>query len=62
MITLLQVMTADSWVTGLARPLGKEYPGIQVFFIIFYIMTAFGILNFLTALFVGVLVLAPHSC
>ena len=46
------MMTGDSWVTGVSRPIGKELPGWEAFFFLFHVMCALGVLNFLTALFV----------
>ena len=52
MMTLFQVMTFDSWMSAVTRPVGNEHPEAFVFFILFALLASLGMLNLLTAIFV----------
>lgn len=52
MLTLFQMMTLDSWMSGITRPIGDVYVMAIPFFMIFCFLAALGILNLLTAIFV----------
>jgi len=52
MFTLFQVMTMDSWYSGITRPIGEVYEGSQLFFVFFTLVASFGVLNLLTAIFI----------
>ena len=43
--TLFQVMTLESWSTGVARPVMKEFPGSYLYFVPFVLVTSFLIVN-----------------
>lgn len=55
--TLFEVMTMDSWSTGLARPVMEVYPWAWAFFLPFVACAAFAVLN----LFIGVIVSAMQE-
>lgn len=55
--TLFQVMTLDSWFTGVVRPVMEVYPYAWLFFIPFVLVTSFTALN----LFIGVVVSAMQA-
>lgn len=50
--TLFQIMTLESWSTGIVRPLMEAHPWAWVFFVPFIIVATFTILN----LFIGIIV------
>jgi len=52
MLTLFQVMTLDSWYSSIGRPIGKVYPGAQLFFAAYVLVASFGLMNLLTAIFI----------
>lgn len=52
MFTLLQVMTGDSWASGIARPAMKFQPAIWLFFIIYVAVAMLVLLNLVTAVIV----------
>lgn len=52
MATLFQMMTLDSWMSGITRPIGDVYVGAFPFFICFVLLGSLGMLNLLTAIFV----------
>ena len=52
MATLFQMMTLDSWMSGITRPIGDVYAGAFPFFIFFVLLGSLGMLNLLTAIFV----------
>ena len=52
MITLFQMMTMDSWTSGVMRPVGNVYPAAFLFFLFFACLASLGLLNLLTAIFV----------
>lgn len=55
MASLLQVMTFDSWATDMANPLGDIFPFSWMYFCIFIILVALGLLNLLTGVFLKAL-------
>ena len=55
--TLFQVMTLDSWSTGVMRPVMEVYPHAWLFFMPFVLVTSFTALN----LFIGVVVSAMQA-
>ncbi len=55
--TLFQVMTLDSWSTGVLRPVMEVYPYAWAFFIPFVVTTSFAVLN----LFIGIIVSAMQE-
>jgi voltage-gated sodium channel len=52
MFTLLQVMTGDSWASGIARPAMKFQPAIWIFFIVYVAVAMLVLLNLVTAVIV----------
>lgn len=50
--TLFQIMTLDSWASGIARPITEVHPLAWIFFVGFVILTTFAVVN----LFIAVLV------
>jgi len=52
MFTLLQIMTGDSWASGIARPAMKFQPAIWLFFIIYVAVAMLVLLNLVTAVIV----------
>jgi len=52
MFTLLQVMTGDSWASGIARPTMKFQPAIWLFFIVYVAVAMLVLLNLVTAVIV----------
>lgn len=52
MLTLFQMMTLDSWMSGITRPIGDVYVMAFPFFIVLTFLSALGMLNLLTAIFV----------
>lgn len=52
MFTLFQVMTGDSWWTKVVAGIREDYPGIELVFIAYYSVTAYGLLNIVTGIFV----------
>jgi voltage-gated sodium channel len=52
MFTLLQVMTGDSWASGIARPAMKFQPAIWLFFILYVAVAMLVLLNLVTAVIV----------
>jgi voltage-gated sodium channel len=55
--TLFQIMTMDSWSSGIARPIMEQYPYAWAFFIPFILIATFTMLN----LFIAVIVNAVQS-
>uniref|UniRef100_A0A0G4FSN2 Ion transport domain-containing protein n=1 Tax=Chromera velia CCMP2878 TaxID=1169474 RepID=A0A0G4FSN2_9ALVE len=49
MFTLFQVITLESWATQVARPADRAVPGMRTFFVLFIIITSYGMLNILVA-------------
>ncbi|MEM8550158.1 MAG: ion transporter, partial [Verrucomicrobiota bacterium] len=52
LFSLFQIMTLESWSSGIARPVMTEYPWAWAFFVPFIIIATFTILN----LFIGIIV------
>jgi len=52
MFTLLQIMTGDSWASGIARPAMKFQPGVWLFFIVYVAIAMLVLLNLVTAVIV----------
>merc|ERR1719324_1209522 len=52
MFTLLQVMTGDSWASGIARPAMKFQPAIWLFFTVYVAVAMLVLLNLVTAVIV----------
>lgn len=52
MYTLFQMITLESWADGVARHVVSNQPTMAVFFLVFFLVTTFGLLN----LVVGVIV------
>jgi len=52
MFTLLQIMTGDSWASGIARPAMKFQPAVWLFFIIYVAIAMLVLLNLVTAVIV----------
>lgn len=52
MFSLFQIMTLESWSSGIVRPVLDVYPYAWVFFVPFIVITSFAVLN----LFIGVIV------
>jgi voltage-gated sodium channel len=52
MATLFQMMTLDSWMSGITRPVGNVYQPAFFFFVFFVGLASLGLLNLLTAIFV----------
>lgn len=57
LFTLFQVMTLESWSTGVARPMFDAYPWAWVFFVPFILVSSFMVLN----LFIAIIVTATQS-
>jgi voltage-gated sodium channel len=57
LFTLFQVMTLESWSTGVARPMFDIYPWAWVFFVPFILVSSFMVLN----LFIAIIVTATQS-
>jgi len=66
-ITMMQMITLDSWTSQVARPIAEltsSYPHLgwtYVFFLLYTLLGAFGILNLLTAVFVNALLEATEK-
>lgn len=52
MLTLLQMITFDSWASGVARPIVLKVPAAGFFFVFFLGIAALGLMNLLTAIYV----------
>jgi voltage-gated sodium channel len=52
MFTLLQIMTGDSWASGIARPAMKFQPAVWIFFIVYVAVAMLVLLNLVTAVIV----------
>lgn len=55
MMTLVQVMTFDSWASQIMNPLLGSHPMSAFFFLLFIILVALGLLNLLTGVFLKAL-------
>lgn len=52
MLTLFQIMTLDDWANGIARHVMSNQPAMAIFFILFVIITAYGIMNVVVGIIV----------
>ncbi len=52
LFSLFQIMTLESWSSGIARPVIEVYPYAWIFFVVFILVTTFIVLN----LIIGVIV------
>ncbi|MDA8997079.1 ion transporter [Hellea sp.] len=59
--TLFQVMTLESWASGVARPIIEVVPYAKIFFVIFIIITNFILINFFVAIFIEATNSSSHS-
>lgn len=57
LFSLFQIMTLESWSSGVARPMMEVYPLIWVFFVPFILISSFMVLN----LFIAIIVTATQS-
>lgn len=57
LFSLFQIMTLESWSTGVARPMMEQYPLIWVYFVPFILVSSFMVLN----LFIAIIVTATQS-
>ncbi|TVQ28445.1 MAG: ion transporter [Wenzhouxiangella sp.] len=57
LFSLFQVMTLESWSTGVARPMMEQYPLIWLYFVPFILVSSFMVLN----LFIAIIVTATQS-
>jgi voltage-gated sodium channel len=55
--TLFQVMTLESWSTGVARPMFEQFPLVWLFFVPFILVSSFMVLN----LFIAIIVTATNA-
>lgn len=55
MASLLQVMTLDSWMGQITRPISDQQPMAWAYFLIFFMVGSLGLLNLLTAIFIDAL-------
>ena len=57
LFSLFQIMTLESWSSGIARPMIDDYPWIWLFFVPFILISSFMVLN----LFIAIIVTATQS-
>ncbi|MGY6553232.1 MAG: ion transporter [Wenzhouxiangella sp.] len=57
LFSLFQIMTLESWSTGVARPMMEVYPLIWIYFVPFILVSSFMVLN----LFIAIIVTATQS-
>lgn len=57
LFALFQLMTLESWSTGIVRPVMDLYPYAWVFFVAFILITTFAVLN----LFIAIIVNSMHN-
>ncbi len=57
LFSLFQIMTLESWSSGVARPMMEEYPLIWLYFVPFILVSSFMVLN----LFIAIIVTATQS-
>ena len=57
LFSLFQIMTLESWSTGVARPMMEQYPLIWLYFVPFILVSSFMVLN----LFIAIIVTATQS-
>ncbi|CAK7050096.1 MAG: hypothetical protein MESAZ_01123 [Saezia sanguinis] len=61
LFTLFQIMTLDSWATGVTRPIMAAYPWAWVFFVLFVLVATFAVLNLFIAIMVDTMHEADHE-
>jgi voltage-gated sodium channel len=61
MFTLFQVMTLESWSSGIARPIISEMPFATVYFIMFILIATYTTLNFFIAIVVNTMNEIQHT-
>jgi len=52
MLSLIQIMTLDSWASQITRPFMEVFPATAFFFVFFMILSALGLMNLLAAIYV----------
>ncbi len=57
LFSLFQIMTLESWSSGIARPMLDVYPWVWVYFVPFILISSFMVLN----LFIAIIVTATQS-
>ncbi len=57
LFSLFQIMTLESWSSGIARPMLEAFPWVWVFFVPFILVSSFMVLN----LFIAIIVTATQS-
>ncbi len=57
LFSLFQIMTLESWSSGIARPMLEVYPWVWVYFVPFILISSFMVLN----LFIAIIVTATQS-
>jgi voltage-gated sodium channel len=57
LFSLFQIMTLESWSSGVARPMMETYPWIWLYFVPFILISSFMVLN----LFIAIIVTATQS-
>ena len=57
LFSLFQIMTLESWSSGVARPMMEVYPLIWIYFVPFILISSFMVLN----LFIAIIVTATQS-
>ena len=57
LFSLFQIMTLESWSSGVARPMMETYPWIWLYFVPFILVSSFMVLN----LFIAIIVTATQS-
>jgi len=55
--TLFQIMTLESWSSGIARPMLEQFPLAWMFFVPFILVSSFMVLN----LFIAIIVTATNA-
>ena len=53
MYSLFQIMTLESWSTGIVRPVMEQYPNAWLVFVPFILMTSFAVINLFIAVMVN---------
>ena len=59
--TLFQIMTLDSWSSGVVRPMLEIHPYAWLFFIPFVLLTTFAVLNLFIAIIVDAMSVSEHE-
>ena len=57
LFSLFQIMTLESWSSGIARPMMEQYPLVWLYFVPFILVSSFMVLN----LFIAIIVTATQS-